>query len=137
MARQVGAAVTVDVEAAVIALLRLVVPAGTVVATEIPRVKGNVTFPERMVRVTRTTGTLLFSPVHDVPSILVECWADPGPAAFDLAATCRATLMGLWNTKIGDAWFSFHDETSGVTNFPDPRTSHLRYQFVHQLVVTA
>ena len=137
MVRVVGAAATVDVEAGVIALLRPVVPAGTVVATEIPRVKDTVTFPPRMVRVTRTTGTFQFSPAHDMPSVLVECWASPGPAALQLAAECRKALLELWNTPVGGAWYSHASETSGLTNYPDPRTTHMRYQFVHQITVTA
>lgn len=136
MVRVVGAAASVDVEAGIIGLLRGVVPPGTTVATEIPRQKGVETFPARMVRVTRTTGTMQFSPAHDMPSVLVECWAAPGPDAFALAASCRVVMLELWNTPILGAWYSHASETSGVTNFPDPRTQNSRYQFVHQITVT-
>lgn len=136
MVRVIGSAASVDVEAGIIALLRGVTPGGTTVATEIPRIKGVETFPARMVRVTRTTGTLQFSPAHDMPSILVEVWADPGPAARALAASCRVAMLQLWNTPINGAWYSHTSETSGLTNFPDPRTTHARYQFVHQITIT-
>ena len=84
--------VGVDVEAAVIAALRPVLPAGTVVATEVPRTaSGDLRFPARMVRVTRTGG-VLFSPAHDRPTVLVECWAAVSTDAWALAGAARQAM---------------------------------------------
>lgn len=128
---------TLDVEAAVIAYLRPLLPAGAVVATDVPKTtRGELSFPARMVRVTRTGGPA-WSPAHDGPSMLVECWAAGGPQAWQLAASCRDAMLSLDNTLVGAVWLSHRAETSGPVNYPDPRTPNPRYQFVHQLTARA
>lgn len=138
-------AAAVDVEAAVVeGLSALLLPFGTVVATEIPRTaQGSVRFPERMVRVTRTGGTIM-SPAHDRPTILVECWAARSTDAWQLAAVCRAEMLG-WDDRLaladaqgrGGVWLTHRAEGSGPVNYPDPGTAHARYQFLHELQVRA
>lgn len=126
-----------DVEAAVIAALRPVVPAGTVVATEVPRTAtGDLRFPARMVRVTRTGGALV-SPAHDRPTVLVECWASSSTDAWALAGVCRQAMAGWSDELSAGAWLTHRAEGSGPVNYPDPRTAHARYQFVHELQVRA
>ena len=129
--------VSVDVEAAVIAALRPVVPGGAVVATEVPRAaSGDLRFPARMVRVTRTGG-VLFSPAHDRPTVLVECWAERSTDAWELVAACRQAMCGWDDEATPRAWLTHLSEASGPVNYPDPRTAHARYQFVHELQVRA
>lgn len=128
---------SLDVEAAVITYLRPLLPAGTVVATEVPKTtRGELSFPQRMVRVTRTGGPA-WSPAHDGPTVLVECWAATGPQAWQIAAAARDSMLALDNTLVGPVWLSFSREGSGPTNLPDPRTPSPRYQFVHQLTARA
>ena len=127
--------VGVDVEAAVIAALRPVLPDGTVVATEVPRTaSGDLRFPARMVRVTRTGG-VLFSPAHDRPTVLVECWAAVSTDAWALAGAARQA-MTAWDDELSaGAWLTHLSEGSGPVNHPDVRTAHARYQFLHELQV--
>lgn len=123
---------SVDVEAANIAYLAGVLPPGVVVATRVPRSsRGEEAFPALMVRVTRTGGQR-WSVAHDGPTILVECWAATSTAAWDLAGTARDALISLDNTRIGDVWLSYRAEAGGPVNYPDPRTTHHRYQFLHE-----
>lgn len=136
----------IDVEACVIAALRPAVPAGTVVATEVPRsTAGTLAFPDRMVRVGRTGGNRM-SVAHDRATILVECWAARSPAARELAAACRDAMFGLDNARVvvpagpgveTAAWLSFRAEGSGLVNHPDVTNGRSRYQFVHELLVRA
>lgn len=127
----------VDVEAAVIEALRPVVPAGTVVATQIPRTAtGELRFPARMVRVTRTGG-VMFSPAHDRPTVLVECWASTSTEAWGLVGLCRAEMASWDDEAAAGAWLTHRAEVSGPVNYPDPRTADPRYQFVHELQIRA
>lgn len=127
----------VDVEAANITYLAGALPAGVVVATRIPRSShGEEAFPALMVRVTRTGGTR-WSVAHDGPTVLVECWAASSTAAWDLAAAARDALLALDNTLIGDVWLSHRAEAGGPVNYPDPRTQHHRYQFLHEQTARA
>ena len=127
----------VDAEAAVIAALRLALPPDVTVSTEIPRIgAGERRFPLRMVRVTRTGGTL-FSPAHDRPLILVECWAASSVDAWELAGLCRRTMLGWSDELSAGAWLSHLSEGSGPVNNPDPGAAHARYQFLHELQIRA
>ena len=132
----------VDVEAHVIAYLRPLLP-GATVATSIPRSKtGELAFPARMVRVSRTGG-VRWSPAHDRPTVLVECWAGKSTDAWRLCADARAALLALDNTLVqaGDpaapagAWLSHVAEGSGPVNFEDPDNRRPRYQFLHEFLV--
>ena len=133
---------SVDVEAHVIAYLRPLLP-GATVATSIPRSKsGELAFPARMVRVSRTGG-VRWSPAHDRPMVLVECWAGKSTDAWRLCADARAALLALDNTLVqaGDpaapagAWLSHVAEGSGPVNFEDPDNRWPRYQFLHEFLV--
>lgn len=141
MAAVVGAE-SVDVEAHVIAYLRPLLP-GATVATSIPRSKsGELAFPARMVRVSRTGG-VRWSVAHDRPTVLVECWAARSTDAWRLCADARAALLALDNTLVqaGDpaapagAWLSHVAEGSGPVNFEDPDNRWPRYQFLHEFLV--
>lgn len=128
---------SVDAEAANIAYLSGLLPSGVVVATQIPRSsRGELAFPDRMVRVTRTGGPA-WSVAHDGPTILVECWAATSTAAWELTGACRDLLLALDNTLVGPVWLSHRAEGGGPVNYPDPRTDHPRYQFLHEQTARA
>ena len=137
----------VDVEAHTVSWLRGALPAGVTVATAVPRTRtGELAFPERMVRVSRTGGVML-SPAHDRATILVECWAASGPKAWALAGAARAAMLALDNTLtevayVGEprpvgAWLSHRSEGSGPVNLEDPQTTMPRYQMLHEVLVRA
>ena len=141
MAAVVGAE-SVDVEAHIIAYLCPLLP-GATVATIIPRSRsGELAFPARMVRVSRTGG-VRWSPAHDRPTVLVECWAWKSTDAWSHCADTRAAMLALDNTLVhaddpaapAGAWLSHVAEGSGPVNFEDPRTTMPRYQFLHELLV--
>lgn len=131
----------VPVAACVVAVLAEALP-GATVATRVPRrANGDLVFPERMVRVSRTGGPRL-SVAHDAPTILVECWAADGVAAERLAGQARSVMLALDNRLVSDvsgaiAWLSHRSELSGVVDFDDDRTAHARFQFAHELLVRA
>lgn len=138
-------AAVVDVEALVVAYLmgQPTRPPGTVVATQVPRAKtGEVAFPPRMIRVGRTGGAM-FSPAHDRPTILVECWSAGSTAAWALAGWARRAMLALYDTLVEvtvdgaphAAFLSHRAEGSGPVNLPDPATTMPRYQFMHELQV--
>lgn len=130
-----------------VAWLRGRLPVGVTVATAVPRTRaGELAFPARMVRVSRTGGVMM-SPAHDRATILVECWAVSGPRAWALAGAARAAMLALDNTLIevpyvGEprpvgAWLSHRSEGSGPVNLEDPQTAMPRYQMLHEVLVRA
>ena len=137
----------VDVEAHVVSWLRDRLATGVTVRTEIPRTqKGELAFPARMVRVSRTGGVMM-SPAHDRATVLVECWAASSPKAWALAGAARAAMLALDNTltevlyhgeprPVG-AWLSHRSEGSGPVNLEDPQTTMPRYQMLHEVLVRA
>lgn len=126
-----------DVEGAVIAALRAGLDPPVTVATGVARnADGTLRLPERMVRVSRSGGTVV-SPAHDRPMILVEAYGATGPKAWALAGQARAVMLGLSDTLAGGLWLSYYAEISGPVNYEDPRTSWPRYQFIHQLTTKA
>ena len=137
----------VDVEAHVVSWLRSRLAAGVTVATAVPRTRtGELAFPARMVRVSRTGGVMM-SPAHDRATVLVECWAASGPKAWALAGAARAAMLALDNTLtevayVGEprpvgAWLSHRSEGSGPVNLEDPQTTMPRYQMLHEVLVRA
>lgn len=81
--------------------------------------------PSRFVTLQRTGGTRA-NLVTDAPLLTVECWADLGSTASDLAQLVRALLNSAAG-QVGAATCYRVRETAGPGNLPDPVSEQARY----------
>ena len=143
-----GTGLDVDVEAALVAVYKADLSAsfpGLVVAASVPKGgHGGEDFPDLLVVPTRVGGSVM-SPRHDRPMVSTQCWASDTTAAWELAGAARVVARGLSDRRVvlpglggGPAepvWVSWYRQTGGPASFPDPRTTHVRYQFTDMFTV--
>ena len=107
---------TPDVEGIVIKLLE---PLGVRRATKIPNPR-----PVEFIRVSLTGGS--GGLVLDVPSVLVECWADSTVRAGELARQARSLLIDS-QFDVVDWWQVYGIDCAYPAYYPDETSD--RYQF--------
>lgn len=68
------------------------------------------------------------SQVHARRYVIIDAWAPTLEAAYDLAETVRAHLIGTKNRRLGDCLIYGASPQGGIVDLPDPDAKTPRYR---------
>ncbi|MDF1596945.1 MAG: DUF3168 domain-containing protein [Acidimicrobiia bacterium] len=118
----------VDVEALTVAHLltdsTVTTLTGTRIGTEIPAGQA---WPK--VRVFRISGPYVVGDHLERASLQIDVWADDKPAAWDVTAVTRKSVLSMWSTSHVLGVVTKVEETLGPSWLPDPETDRPHYMF--------